>query len=92
MSANAIAISRQLTESGLTQSAANAIAEVVVDHADESHATKADIANLRAEFKTEIAELRTEVKGLAAMVKLLVILMGGLYAGIAAYFLQHLGG
>ncbi len=62
MTANAIAISRNLVVAGLDKKAADAIAEAVVVHADETHATKADIAELRAETKADIAELRAETK------------------------------
>ena len=51
MTANAIAISRNLADAGLDKKAADAIAEAVVTHSDENLATKADIARIETAVK-----------------------------------------
>lgn len=48
MATNAIAISRDLENAGFNKKQADAIAESVVTHSDETHATKTDFAKLEA--------------------------------------------
>lgn len=50
MTTNAFAISRRLVEKGVAKETAEAIAEEIVTHSDESLATKADIARIEAKL------------------------------------------
>lgn len=81
MTANAFAISRRLVEKGVEKRTADAVAEEIVTHSDESLATKADIA-----------ELKGEIKALANQVKILTGLVAGLYIGLAVLFVDRLSG
>ena len=85
MTINAIAISRRLAESGMDRKTAEAVAEEIVTHSDETFATKADIAELKG-------EIMGEIKSLAVQVKLLTGLVIGLYIGLAALFVDRLAG
>ena len=88
MTTNAIAISRNLAAAGVEPKAADAIAEAVVTHSDESFATKADIARLEGEIKA----LRSEIKGLANRITLLSNLVIGLYVGLALLLVDKIIG
>ena len=52
MTTNAFAISRHLVEKGVDKPTADAVAEEIVTHSDESHASKSDI--IRVETKINI--------------------------------------
>ena len=78
-------MSRSLVAAGMEQQAADAIAEAVVSHTDESHATKADIAELRGEMNAQFAEIKAQIK--------LVMALGcGLFIGIAVIIVDRLVG
>ena len=47
MTVNAFAISRRLAEKGVDKATAEAVAEEIVTHSDERHATKEDIAEVK---------------------------------------------
>ena len=89
---NAIALARNLAQAGLDKPVADAIAEAVVTHSDEHLATKADIASLRSEFRTEMAEMKGEIKTLAAQGRLILGLVAGLYVGLAMLLVSNLTG
>ena len=81
MTANAFAVSRRLVEKGVAKDTAEAIAEEIVTHSDENLATKADIARLEGKIET-----------LAAQVRMLMVLIGGLYVGLALLLVDRLAG
>ena len=85
MVANAIAISRGLVDAGIDPKAADAIAEAVVTHSDDSHATKSDIAELRGNMNAQFAEVK-------AQIKLIMALGCGLFIGIAVIIVDRLVG
>ena len=92
MTANAIAISRNLAAAGVEPKAADAIAEAVVTHSDESFATKADIARLEGEIKALRSEIKGEIKTLTNKVTLLTNLVMGLYVGLALLLVDKIIG
>ena len=81
MATNAFAISRRLVEKGVDKPTADAVAEEIGAHSDESHASKADIARLEG-----------KIEALATQVRLLMGLVAGLYVGFAAIFATNLAG
>lgn len=69
MTTNSIAVSRNLVATGLELKAANAIAEKVVTHADETLATKTDLAKLEGEIKLLATRMNTKFESLEASLK-----------------------
>ena len=83
---NAIAISRNLVNAGVDKTAADAIAEEVVNHSNESYSTKADITKLVGDIK--ILTSTVEMQGLIFFGMFI-----GLYVGFAVVFIsQAIGG
>ena len=86
MTTNAIAIARNLAAAGVEQKAADAIAEAVVTHSDESFATKTDVANVR----NDIVRLEGKIEALAIQIKISIGLSVGLYVALFAFLLGKL--
>ena len=82
---NAIALARNLAQAGLDKQVADAIAEAIVTHSYENLATKADIASLMP----GTAEIKGEIKVIAAQINLLIVLVAGLYVGLAVLFVSN---
>ena len=65
MSGNSIAISRELLAAGMEQAIAAAVAEAIVTHSDERHATREDLVKMEATIKEktqdEINALRNQL-------------------------------
>lgn len=86
MTTHSLAISRDLASAGIEKKHADAIASALATHADETYATKADIARL--EGKMEV--LSSEIKSLTERVKLLTNLVIGLYIGLALLLVDRI--
>ena len=63
MAIDTLKVAKRLREAGFTEPQAEAVIAAVQDGTEAADlATKADLAELRAELKAEIAELRAELK------------------------------
>lgn len=72
MATNSVAISRKLVDSGLDREIADAVAESIVAHADDSHATKADIARVEGRLDNHSLLLKIIVGGIIAILLAIV--------------------
>jgi hypothetical protein len=61
MSGNSIAISRELLAAGMEQAIAAAVAEAIVTHSDERHATREDMVRLEANLQKQLLKLEAKV-------------------------------
>jgi hypothetical protein len=61
MSGNSIAISRELLAAGVEQKTASAVAEAIVTHSDERHATREDLIRLEANLQKQLSKLEAKV-------------------------------
>lgn len=83
MSASAFAISRRLAERGVDKKTADAVAEEIITHTDENHATKADIVRLEGKIESLAVRMEGKIETLASQIKILTALVVGLYIGLA---------
>ena len=61
--------SRNLKAAGIDEAHAEAIVQSMAEAFEDTVATKADIASVRADLKTEIAAVRADIEKLEASVK-----------------------
>ena len=76
---------RTLTDAGMQEPAAEAVVTTVNDAVTEGVATKADIVNLRAELKADIAVLKSRLdtqQWVLGLIAAVVLLMAGRMFGV----------